>query len=132
MREAIGGSQLFYIVIIIVSAVIILFTSALVYSKAYKAKNRIVEIIENNDGYAGSEDAIKDSLAQIGYQIGTCPKNAENNTSGYKYCVEEITAKNGIYYKVTTYVHFNFPIIGSIWNIPVTSTTKILNKSYDY
>ena len=51
MRDSVGGSMLLYIVIIIVTVVMLLFSSILTYSKAYKIKNRIVEIVEKYDKY---------------------------------------------------------------------------------
>lgn len=56
MREAIGGTWLFGIVI----TFIVMFTSFLAYSisytKAFNLKNEIINLIERNDGYTGLDE----------------------------------------------------------------------------
>lgn len=69
-------------------------------------------------------------------------------SSDFQYCVIKICNKiynastglygntcdveQGYYYKVITYVNYKFPIIESIFKIPVSSETKILGKTYNY
>lgn len=50
MNESIGGSILLNIVIIIVGALIAVFTASFAYSKAFKAKNIIIDTINDYDG----------------------------------------------------------------------------------
>ncbi len=141
MREAIGNSLLLSIVVFFVGLIIVFFVGILSYSKAYKVKNRIVEIIEKYETYEGNievENEIISSLSEMGYQLGSCKDpdayNGNVNNSGYKYCIYRIdTEKEGqYYYKVTTYVQFYFPIVGEWINPPVTSETKIFGKTYRY
>ena len=40
MRESVGGAYLLYIAIFFIIAVLLMFASALSYSRAYKVKNR--------------------------------------------------------------------------------------------
>ena len=106
MKGAIGNSLFIIIIITFVGALAIFFTSILAYTKAYRVKNRIVEIIEKYEEYnTDAESEISISLAEMGYQIDNCPykTNIDNNT-GYKYCVNKKTASNGEYYEVSTYV----------------------------
>ena len=42
------------------------------------------------------------------------------------YCIKELTSDRGKYYRVTTYVSFDFPIIGQITNFPVSGETKVI------
>lgn len=136
MKAALGGGFLLNIVVVIVSIVMLLFVGVLAYSKASKIKNRIIETIENNNGYnQNTIDILNEDLKQAGYVTtrdpSYCPGNL--NTTSYKYCVTEpINSQNGKYYKVITYVHFDFPVIGSVLNIPVKGETKILDKVYNY
>ena len=60
MKEAIGNSAIFTIAIVLISLVIAVFLSSLNYSKAFKIKTHIVDIIENyEDGYiADNRDRI--------------------------------------------------------------------------
>ncbi len=141
MREAIGSSLLLSIVVVFIGLIILFFVGILSYSKAYKAKNRIVEIIEKYETYNSlAISEIDDSLSNMGYQLGACKdedkKDGENsniNSSGYKYCIYKIEDSDGsYYYKVKTYVQFYFPIIGELFNPPVQSETKILKKNFNY
>ncbi len=135
MREATGGAYLLNVVIIIVSVVILFFVGILSYSKAYRTKNRIIEIIEENNGYNTTTiDMISTDLNTMGYNTTLNKKCSSDNlnTTTYNYCVYySNNASNGSYYKVVTYVHFDVPIIGGLINIPVKGETKILGKKYN-
>lgn len=139
MREAIGSSLLLNIVVVFVSLIILFFVGILSYTKAYKAKNRIIDVIEKYGTYSevpetqDAGDEIVSSLSEMGYQLGNCKNTSGNlNNTGYKYCVHRVDASEGYYYKVTTYIQFYFPIIGDLFNPPVSGETKILGKSYNY
>lgn len=132
-----GNGLLTNLVVFFVGIVILFFVGILSYSKAYRVKNRIIEVIESNGNYSSSVDEISTDMKTMGYRTVTkkkCDSNNVNKTS-YNYCVYEIrdkSSKNSYYYKVVTYVHFDFPIIGGIINIPVKGETKILGKIYNY
>ena len=140
MRGAIGNALLLNIIITFVAIIIIFFSSILAYSKAYRVKNRIVEIVEKYESYSSdAELEIKNSLGGMGYQLGECSNVTDNtlvNNTGYRFCIEEIKLKNTLnspkYYKVTTYVQFYFPVIGEFFSTKVTSETKILGADYSY
>lgn len=137
MRGAIGNASLLWIIIFILSALVVFFVSVLAYSKAYRVKNRIVEVIEKYGVYNdNAESEITPFLSEAGYQIGQCPKSGSENTTSFKYCVEKVNQTDdldGPYtYKVTTYVQFYFPIINEIFSPAVTSETRTLGISYDY
>lgn len=158
MREAVGGSLLMNLVVIFVGIIIIFFVGILTYSKAYRVKNRIVEIVEKYGNYNNLVvNEISSDLKAAGYNASKPTKcsdirnnliNGETakykkdnlsgnlNKSGYNYCVFEVTDnslnENGKYYVVVTFVHFEFPVIGDLLTIPVYSETKILGKTYNY
>lgn len=155
MRESIGGSMLLYIVLIFVVVVMLLFSSILTYSKAYKIKNRIIEIIEKYENYGKemAEGEINSDLATSGYNASDpdkCDKVYETLTSsegkyneekletninnyGYNYCVFKANdVDKQYYYVVVTFVEFQMPIIGDALTFPVYGETKILGKSYKY
>lgn len=143
MREAIGSSLLLSIVVVFVSLIILFFVSVLSYTKAYKVKNKIIDVIERYETYNTTvETEIKSTLSEMGYQLGDCKSNQNDlNESGYKYCVYKVcegtTNRKGkcegaYYYKVTTYIQFYFPIIGELYNPPVYGETRILGKDYNY
>ena len=154
MKDAIGGSLLLNLVVIFTSVVILFFAGILAYSKAYKVKNKIIEIIESHDGKIVdidkmSEDVLEEintELKNVGYMISEAPSNdscsrdssrgdcVNLNNTNFKYCVcaHDSAISNGQSYEVITYVHFSFPIIGDLLSIPVKGETKILDRSYDY
>lgn len=160
MRESIGNSLLLNLVIIFSGIVILFFIGIISYSKAYRVKNRIIDVIEKYDGYTtGAIDEINKSLSEAGYSLSTkncngaqrhlneiiskkneageeVPLNiGQLNSSEYNYCIYEISGKSSDsskYYMVATFVHFDFPVIGDFINIPVYGETKILGKTYDY
>ena len=119
MREAIGGGLLLNIVIIIIGVISAFLIGSVAYSKAYKAKNRIISVVEKHDGICfdsiDSSDScykeIEDELKDLGYSANisaTCPNIEIDNTdsgiksvervypssnynSGHKYCVYRYT-----------------------------------------
>lgn len=144
MRESIGGTWLFTIVIVF----IVLFTSFLAlsinYSKAFKVKNGIVNIVEKNEGLsAKAKEEIKDYLSSVGYVVySSCPsythvsnlesakgfERSATNLSRYKYCIARVIDNNGNiqknYYKVTVFFRVDLPIFGEIFTFPITGETK--------
>ena len=156
MRDAVGGSLLLNLVVIFTSVIILFFAGTLAYSKAYRVKNKIIEIIESHDGQIKDSNnnnldvnvlsEITTELSKVGYLISAAPNNekcandssrgfCENlNTSELNYCICEQSSKTneGTSYEVITYVHFSFPIIGDLLTFPVRGETKALGKNYNY
>ena len=150
MNSSIGNAGLLYIVIFIFSIIVLIIVGAVSYTKAYRIKNRIVQSIEYKGSY--EQDLVVRDLRLIGYQTNlsqTCDNitvkgeiYSNLNNSGYKYCVYKICV-NGMdrydecidgahYYKVTTYIHINLPLVENLITVPVKGETKILGKEYDY
>ena len=67
---------------------------------------------------------------------GTSSCALKNQTSVYQYCVYEINTCGstsnkyicGKYYRVVTFMYFDFPVIGDFIRIPVTGETMIFNE----
>lgn len=150
MREAVGGGFLFNLVIFIVGMLLLFFVGGLAFSKAYKAKNVIIEYIEEHGDFASARDDIDASLKTMGYQANLRSSCADpdgsglewsieyDGASGYKYCVYkrlDNTNPDGTptyHYKVVTYMRFDLPLIGQYLQFPVHGETKVLGKNYDY
>lgn len=162
MRESLGGSMLLNLVIIFAGLVIVFFIGILSYSKAYRVKNRIIEIIEKYGTYEKIDTStntnavtaeLNEDLKAVGYETSLSKKcntirsrliNEKydaglsqnlNKSYGYNYCVFEVnksTNSTGKYYVVVTFINFQVPIIGDFLTLPVYGETKILNKTYDY
>ncbi len=133
MKEAIGTSMIFNLVMIFVGVFIALYVGSIAYSKGFKIRNRLIDIIEKYEVY--NEDArleIEENLAAVGYQIidRECPdrNNAENVDvdSDYRYCVYRYETSKGDYYGVTVFIHFDLPLIGGFLEFPLYGETRIL------
>lgn len=159
MKEAIGGTWILGIVIVF----IVLFTSYLAlsvnYSKAFKVKNKVIEIIEENEGLTSdAQTKITQYLNDVGYFVyGPCnreqdtddllengygdvvgceKKVAAANTQKYKYCVATRNAGNDDilqrkYYKVTVFFKFDLPLFDEVFTFPVTGETKAVYFAKD-
>ncbi len=143
MKEAIGTSMVFNLIIIFVGVMIALLFGYISYSKGFKIRNRILDRMEeykvyNND----AKDAIAGDLKAMGYQTSTSgkckivTKRSKNtnyivspmtdSTNPYDYCVYQYRTTKGVYYGVTVYITLNFPIVNSIVRIPLYGETKII------
>lgn len=155
MRDAIGGSMLLTLVVVFTSIVIIFFAGILAYSKAYKAKNKIIEIIEKHNGNIVNHSVLNDfvreemgsALELMGYRVSNtgnlnnkCQQFSNNctainqnlNDTGYRFCVCKANSSSGNMYEVVTFVQFEFPVIGDLLEFPVKGETRILGKTYEY
>lgn len=146
MREAISNAMIFNLVIIFVAILLAFFIGSLSYSKASKVKNRIVEVIEKEQGYDDiAKTEINNWLGEIGYRVNTnialdidCPsvelKDASvellTGSNDYEYCVYRIRQCDSAdenrcdtYYRVIAYMYFDVPIVQDLVKIPVTGET---------
>lgn len=133
MKEAIGTSSVFTLILTFTAIFIALFVGSIAYSKAFKVRNRIIDIIEENKGY--NDDVmllIQENLATIGYQIVNepCPntngQDAMDPKSDYHFCVYQFSADRGNYYGVKVFIRLDIPVIGSTIKIPVYGETKTI------
>lgn len=134
MREAIGNTFIVNLIIVFVVIFIALFAGSTSYTKAYKVKNQIINMIEEHHGnYEEATREIDNYLGRVGYRVGgsgNCPAGSITAASDYRYCVQRVvqngSAESGsnYYYRITTYMYFEIPIIASLVQIPVSGETK--------
>lgn len=116
MRESIGSAMLLNIVIVIIGVISAFLISSIAYSKAFKAKNRIISVIEEYNGACdfsdfqdGCANKIEAVLSNMGYSSNIskeCERAAndgDDNSNiidvlrvysgegGHKYCVYKYT-----------------------------------------
>ena len=105
------------------------------YSKAYKIKNKIINYIEDSGTYdRNTKDKISAKLKEMGYRVvsGTPKCNDRGGTlltseaNNYRYCIVEFKNDKGVYYGVTTYMYFDFPLINALLEFPVYGETKVI------
>ena len=142
MREAFGGSWLLGFVVLF----IVLFSAYLAisvnYTKAFKAKNKIVNVIEQNEGFdfdnsaeGSTQNEIKNYLRRVSYYVNLTNIKINNINDNYKcysegYCVEKMgsTDIEGTYYKVTTYVNIDMQVFNLNFTIPIQGETRKIER----
>lgn len=133
MKESIGTTYLFQIVIVFV----LLFTGYLClsinYSRSYAVKNSIVHAIEREKGMnERTKTRIHQYLSKVGFRSsGKCPDgytgydiNGEVAGGGKGvYCVEEIVSQEATaqlprrsYYRVAVFYKLDLPIFNSVFS----------------
>lgn len=132
MKEAIGTSYVFSLIITFVGILIAIYVGSIAYSKGFKIRNKIIDIIELHEGYDyNTIDEIDANLASIGYRVTDrkCTERSGatlmNSDSAYNYCVYEYNVKKGVYYGVTVFIHFDIPLIGDFFEIPLYGETRL-------
>lgn len=141
MREAVGSTFLFKLMIFFIFFFASFLAVAINYSQAFKTKNQIINILEQSEGFnSTARNRISDLTISSGYYRKVdCAsrKDGESvtNKSGQTIngiCIDNVTVNNengnSVYYKVTTYISFNFPLIGNILTFPVRGETKIITN----
>ena len=125
MRDSIGGTILFWIVLFLFSIFIIFIAFIIKYARVYKIKNSMVNYIERNEGI-DNQQILDFQLLSSGY-----PKNGQ-----YKVC--RYMLKSGGYYTIELYSRTEFPVIGQFVSINIVikgetrtikTGTKIKNTS---
>lgn len=134
MRESIGSTFLYNIIIVFILVVFAFIGSALTYYKAFKVNSVIIDSVEKFEGVNNySKDEISSRLSTLGYTMrdgyncrernGTNPESL--NDQYHKYCVYIKENENKyIVYEVVTYITFDLPLIGESFSIPVVARTK--------
>lgn len=133
MREAMGGALLLKLVMIFIVIYVCFLAVAINYSITFRVKNQIINLIEEYEGYDLAKNKIEEYVANVGYyRAFNAFDNDKSCTDGYYssgYCIQPISyanSKRGMHYRVTTYVSFDFPIIGRLMNFPVSGETKVI------
>lgn len=151
MREAIGGTWLFGLVI----TFIVFFASFLAisvnYSKAFNVKNNIVDMISKYEGNnCNARKKIGNYLSDVGYLVtGSCGKiddveyipydlngnKVTGSNRGY-YCVakdstEHTTDLEKTYYRVIVFFRVDLPVIGNITTFKIKGETESIYYAND-
>lgn len=148
MRDAFGGTFVMYMIAIFVVLFVTFMAETLKYVQAYRAKNTIINYIEQYEGFntqvknkiEGTEsDPTSGYLYRLSYNAGKVVTANENipTAAGQKYCsgkfgycvALEYYESGQAYYKVSTYVSLDFTNIFALGplNIPVSGETRLVN-----
>lgn len=115
MRDSIGGTMLFWIVLFLLSMFLIFMSFIIKYARVYKIKNSIVSYLERNEGVTSKLD-FEFELRTLGY-----PEKGQ-----YKLCRYLLPDKGGYFY-VELYSRTEFPVTNFVSiNITIKGETKII------
>jgi hypothetical protein len=151
MRSAIGTALLSNIIMIFLVVMLVFLVGSLSYSKAYRIKNNVINLIEREKTF--NKENTDTMLSKIGYRIvkdssavcedlrgapnGPYPSGylISGSTEGnYRYCVYEYNLglssnnKTMLIYAVTTYMYLDIPLIGSMLEFPIYGETKTIYR----
>ena len=112
MREAVGGSLLFYIMIGFIFIYIVFIAVIMNYAATYRASNYVITALEESEGEVNRTTLIE-SLQDRNYYNGlsiTCSENSNGDAV----------------YRVTTYVNFDVPLIDAHLRLAINNETKAI------
>lgn len=143
MRESIGATWIYAIVVVL----IFLFSGYLAFSinrsRVIKVKNEIMNIVERANGNSrAARRKINEYLADVGYRsTGNCEVGDGYNTSSTTatgtntmYCIQEIPMQSGStgetvessYFHVTVFFQLDLPVVSQLFNFDISGDTKVL------
>lgn len=137
MKESLGSTFLYNIIIVFIAIVFAILAATLTYYKAYKVNTRIINSIEKFEGYNDlSIKEIDNTLTSIGYMYKDnhkCPtqkngaKLATPESEQFRYCVYYYP-KDGddrhYSYAVMTYITLDIPVVSMFLQIPIYTRTN--------
>lgn len=150
MKEAIANSAISTMVIVLIGIIMFVFLSSLAYTKAFKIKNRMLDIIEARDlGFHNPSSQteiiaeIEELMRDVGYVWEKTPPKCNHFKNkgeegiklvhagtNYHYCIYEVPHARGYMYRVVSHMYFDIPIVKGI-KIPVMGDTLPFYETID-
>lgn len=122
MREAVGSSMLFYIVITFLIIYISFIAFIMNYASAYRAANYVITQIEACQG--NLEKCNNTTISSIEKEITQKYRYVVKNGNTSYCCFQN--AKGDSIYRVTLKVEFDLPLIGRVNPFSVKAETKTI------
>lgn len=149
MKESVGYTVTLNIIITFIIIIFAFLSAALIYFKSNKVSNIITDTIQKYEGYNYiAQNEIDARLTSIGYSRKpvncsnyykkltdneriACSSSLSDGKDGYCVyeCREMFDGEYFYYYKISTNLVFNVPIINEMLDIPIFSSTSRL---YDF
>ena len=117
MREAVGGSMLFYIILIFIFIYIVFIGLIMNYAATYRASNYVITELEQSEGNIVSDMTSNSSFC-------TSLRNRNYHNKLYVSCHND--RNQDAIYKVTTFVSFELPLMGVDLDLKINNETKAL------
>lgn len=141
MKEGIGGTFMIYVLLVFLAVYITFVAVAFNYARAFRVKNKIIDIIEQNEGISSYADVSSNStlgqidtyLNQVQYNIADIDKN-DCSESEYQYinsrgyCIGSIGSNDAKYYKIKTFIKLEIPFLNLGFTIPVKGETRKIER----
>lgn len=148
MRDAFGGTFMIKLMLTFLAVYIAFIAVALNYAKAFRVKNKIIDIIEQNEGMeesdfdnisgannSGVTGLINGYLGDISYFVNLDEDDKKGRGVCFDkgFCIHEFEPTYEVeldtkYYKVTTFVRIEFPFFGLDFNIPIQGETRKIER----
>ena len=111
MREAFGGTILFYVILGFLAVYIIFIGLIMNYAATYRASNYVLTSLEESEANVDLS-TLKSNLAKLNYHNGldVCCSNTNN----------------GSVYSIKTYVQFDLPILDLDLKLKINNDTKTI------
>ena len=140
MKEGFGGTFMIYVLLVFLAVYITFLAVAFNYARAFRVKNKVIDIIEQNEGMdftdtSGTLGQIESYLNEVSYSVtgidkNVCPETEYEYINGERgYCIHEVdSATNGKYYKVKTFIKLEIPFLDLGFTIPVKGETRKIER----
>lgn len=159
MRQAIGSTWVFQLVIIFTLIFAAYIALTINYSRSFKVKNEVLSIIEKSEGFTkNGVKLINNYLNQSGYKtVGKCTMQSNAIVYGvttldttitgstverakeghdYYYCFSKYGNyhsyyKGRAYYKINLFFQFDLPFFGNLSTFTVDGQTSEIDATFD-
>ena len=142
MKDAVGSTFMIYVLLIFLAVYITFVAVALNYAKAFRVKNSVIDIIEQNEGIDEFNDQytkgdvinlIESKLRDYSYNVNlssdTIDDYSEYICYDMGYCISRKNNDLGKeYYGVITFVQLSIPFINFNITIPIRGETKVIER----
>lgn len=132
MRDAIGGAMTLQIILIFMIIINCYLAFSVNYTKAFRVKNEIRNIIEKNEGLTCSAiEQVNELMLKVNYGVkngdrecpdGYTPGSLDNGLFCFKYQKVDVAGTSnsdskykGAYYTVLTFVDVDIPIFNKVF-----------------
>ena len=112
MREAIGGTYLYYIFIVFIIIIVGFLAVLLNYMSAYRASNHIITVLEQSEGVFP---------ADLDKQLG----ESFSYYNDFSHCY--VKTERGYVIRIVTFMKITIPLVDMSMRIPVKNETKTIN-----
>lgn len=160
MRESIGSTWVFQLVLIFILIFVAYLTISINYSKTFKLKNEVLSIIERNEGltegnrggmgivnnYLQTQNYNGRGSCEVGYYGAKTLSGTNMNTdfdfissptsTKYYYCVKKVSGyysskPKRSYYRIRLFIDYDLPVIGKIFTFTADGQTSEIEATYD-